>query len=333
MASRTQLMPDPLERRPRTGAGMAGLGMAVPAREVSNTPIAERLGVEPEWIEARTGISARRVAPPDQSLTDLATEAAQAALADSGTDPADLDLVLAATTTADELLPTAAPQVAERVGASGAGALDLGAACSGFVSALGLAAGYVESRRAERVLVVGADLMTRITDPDDRPTAGLFADGAGAAVVTADAEGALGPAVSGSDAATGAPLIRVEHSDRQIRMDGLETYRNAVRRLGESAIRATVQAGLELPDIDLFVFHQANTRIIRAVGEQLELDPDRVIDCIGRYGNTSAATIPIALCEARHRGRLKPGDRVLLAAFGAGFTWSAMVVEMGGGRA
>lgn len=334
MASRLAPAPAPTFARPPVrGAALAGLGMALPPHVVANGPIADRLGVDPGWIEARTGITSRHVAAADESLADLAANAGREALERARTRPADVDLVLVATTTADDLLPTAAPLVADRVGAEGAAALDLGAACSGFVSALGLAAGYVESSRATTVLVVGADLMTRVTDPDDRSTAGLFADGAGAAVVSAGADGALGPAINGSDAAGGAELIRIPHDDRRVRMAGQDTYRNAVRRLSEATVEAVEAAGLELGDVDLFVFHQANTRILRAVGERLDLDPDRVIDCIERFGNTSAATVPIALRVAEQQGRLGPGSRVLLAAFGAGFTWSAMVAELGGDSA
>ncbi len=324
----------PVARRTPTGAAVAGLGMAVPEHVRTNAPIAERLGVKPDWIESRTGIAARHVAADEARLSDLAAAAGTAALEHARVSPRTVDTVLVATTTADELLPNAAPLVAEAVGATGAAAIDLGAACTGFLSALALAAGLVESNRSSAVLVVGADLMTRILDRDDRATAGLFGDGAGAAVVTAGGDGgAIHSAVLGSDAALGAPLIRVDHRDRLIRMDGLETYRNAVRRLSESTLAAVAAAGLELADIDLFVYHQANTRILTAVGERLGLDAERVIDCIGGYGNTSAATIPIALCVAEAEGRLEPGARVLLGAFGAGFTWGSVVIEIGGRNA
>ena len=321
----------PAARRTPTSAAVAGLGMAVPEHVRTNVGIAGRLGVEPDWIESRTGIAARHVAADGARLSDLAAAAGSAALEHARVSPQTVDTVLVATTTADELLPNAAPLVAEAVGATGAAAIDLGAACTGFLSGLALAASLVESNRSSAVLVVGADLMTRILDHDDRATAGLFADGAGAAVVTAGGDGgSIHPAVLGSDAALGAPLIRVDHRDRLIRMDGLETYRNAVRRLSESTLDAVAAAGLELADVDLFVYHQANTRILTAVGERLGLDPDRVVDCIGGYGNTSAATIPIALCVAEAEGRLEPGARVLLGAFGAGFTWGSVVIEIGG---
>lgn len=313
-------------------ASLASVGVAVPERVVENAVISERLGVEADWIETRTGVSSRHEASEDESLTDLAAKAARDALERAGVAAGDVDLVLVATTSADELLPNAAPQVAAAIGVPAAGAMDVGAACSGFITALSLGASYVESHRARCVLVVGADLMRRLTDHDDRSTAALFGDGAGAAVITADDErgGMLGPAIIGSDAPVGAELIYATHENRLVRMNGRDTYRNAVARLSESSLEAVAAAGLELDDIDLFVYHQANARILRAVGEKLGLDAERVVDCIGEYGNTSAATVPIALRTAEDDGRLKPGDRVLLGAFGAGFIWAAMVLEIGG---
>ena len=315
-------------------AAIAGIGTALPEAVHDNEAIAARLGVEPGWIEARTGVRRRHVAAAEDRLSDLAAAAATVALARSDVRAADVDLVLVATTTADELLPNAAPLVAAAIGADGAGAVDVGAACTGFLSALTLAAAYVESGRAITVLVVGADVMTSVLDPDDRSTAALFGDGAGAVLVVASAAGggAIHPAIVGSDGDAGAQLVRVGHGDRLLRMAGLDTYRHAVARLSEATAAAVAAAGLGLDDIDLFVYHQANARILRAVGERLGIAPDRVVDCIDDFGNTSAATIPIALCEAERAGRLTPGARVLVGAFGAGFTWGAVVVELGADR-
>lgn len=295
---------------------------------VPNAPIAARLGVSDEWIVQRTGIHSRHVAAAGERLADLAAGAGRAALERAGVAAEDLDLILVATTTSDELLPNTAPLVAEALGASRAGAMDIGAACTGFLSALALASGQIEAGRARNVLVIGADVMTRITDHDDRRTAALFADGAGAAVVSeADGAGRIGPVTLGADGGVGAELIRVEREEALIRMQGQETFRHAVARLCEATLDATRLAGVGLRDIDLFVYHQANGRILRAVGERLELPADRVIDCIERYGNTSAATLPLALAVAEADGRLQPGHRVLLGAFGAGFTWGAAVIE------
>jgi 3-oxoacyl-[acyl-carrier-protein] synthase-3 len=219
--------------------------------------------------------------------------------------------------------------VAHALGARKAGAFDIGAACTGFLSALAVGCGQIEGRRAECVVVVGADFMSRITDPDDRSTAAVFADGAGAVVLqVTDEPGRIGPVVLGADGA-GADHIFVGRDEALIRMRGHETFREAVSKLSEATLQAVAAAGLELDEVDLFVYHQANGRILSAVGERLELAPERVVDCIGEYGNTSAATLPLALAHSEDDGRLGDGDRVLLGAFGAGFTWGATVVQWG----
>jgi 3-oxoacyl-[acyl-carrier-protein] synthase-3 len=315
--------------RAQAGAALASLGASVPATVVGNAAIAGRIGVTDDWIVQRTGIRSRHVAAPGERLSDLAAAAGRMALDRAGISAADVDLVLVATTTADEVLPNAAPLVAAAIGAGRAGAIDIGAACTGFLSALSLATAQIESGRARSALVVGADHMFGITDPGDRQTAALFADGAGAVVVTASAgRGRIGPITLGSDGARG-DLIRVGRDEALIRMQGQETFRHAVTRLTEATLDAAALAAVALDDIDLFVYHQANGRILRAVGERLGLPAERVVDCIDRYGNTSAATLPLALATAEAEGRLRTGDRVLLGAFGAGFTWGAGVVEWG----
>ncbi|HEX5954924.1 MAG TPA: beta-ketoacyl-ACP synthase 3, partial [Solirubrobacterales bacterium] len=236
---------------------------------------------------------------------------------------------LVATFTPDELQPHAAPQVARRVGAIGAGAVDVGAACTGFLSALTLAAAQVDVGRARTALVVGADVMSRVTDYSDPRTAGLFGDGAGAAVVTPGGPGAVGEILLRSDAGF-ADLIRASNDERLLRMDGRATFRAAVAAMSDVTREVVSDAGLALDEIDLFVYHQANSRIITAVGARLGLPPVRVIDCIAEYGNTSAASIPIALSEAAADGTLRPGAKVLLCAFGAGLTWGAGIVEWEG---
>ena len=316
----------------RRTAGIAAVAAVVPEAEVASATVARRLGVGDDWIERRTGVRSRHVAAPGDRLDELAARAGDEALRRAGVPAADLDLVLVATTTQEELLPNAAPLTAARLGADRAGAIDVGAACTGFVSALSTAAALVESDRAEAVLVIGADLMTRVVDPDDRSTAALFGDGAGAALVAADGPGSIGPVVLGADGHVGEELIRIDHDDRHVRMAGHETFRNAVDRLSEASLQAAARADVELADIDLFVYHQANARILDAVGRALGLDPDRVVDCIATFGNTSAATIPIALEVAAREGRLEPGMRVLIGAFGAGFTWGAAVIEWGAPR-
>lgn len=309
-------------------AGIAGLGVALPDQVVANGPIAERLGVDESWIVARTGVHERRHAQPDETLEQLATEAGRAALERARIEPSQVDLVLVATFTASRLLPNAAPLVAEQLGAVGAGAVDLGAACTGWLSGLALACGQVEAGRAGAVLLIGADLCAARTDPGDKRTAALFGDGAGAVVVTPRGPGRVRRVQLRADG-SGADCIFIEHERGLIEMRGQDTFRAAVARLSESTLEVLEAEELSLEDIDLFVYHQANTRIIAAVGERLGLDTDRVIDCIARYGNTSAASIPIALAEAERSGRLRSGSRVLVSAFGSGFTWGAGVVEWG----
>ncbi len=301
----------------------------MPATVVSNDEIAARLGVDPDWIERRTGIHARHRAEPGERLDAHATLAASQALERAGVSPAEVDLVLVATTTADEVLPNAAPLVAHALGATHAGAFDIGAACTGFLSAMAVGCAQIESGRATCVVVVGADFMSRITDPDDRMTAPVFGDGAGAVVLTAiDEASRVGPIVLGSDGA-GAEMIFVKRVEMLVHMAGHETFREAVNWLSESTIQAAEAAGVALEEIDRFVYHQANGRILRAVGEKLDLPAERVVDCIAQYGNTSAATLPMALAFSEAEGGLRQGDRVLIAAFGAGFTWGATVVEWG----
>jgi 3-oxoacyl-[acyl-carrier-protein] synthase-3 len=310
-------------------AGIIAVAMATPDTIVDNAALAARHGLRDGWIESRTGIDERRHAAPGERLSDLAAVAGSRALRRAGLEPADIDLVVVATTTPDDPLPNVAPLVAHALDIPAAGAFDVGAACAGFVSALAVAAGQVESGRSRAVLVVGADLMSRVVDGEDRNTSVLFGDGAGAAVVMAgDGNGRIGPSVLRSDGAAAA-LVDIPRPTGMLRMDGRETFRRAVGCLTESALEAVELSGLGLADIDLFVFHQANGRILRAVGERLDIAPERVVDCIARYGNTSAATVPIALCEAGAEDRLFPGARVLIGAFGSGLVWGATVVEWG----
>jgi 3-oxoacyl-[acyl-carrier-protein] synthase-3 len=323
------LAPAPrLDADSRPGAVAASVATSLPDRVVGNEEIAARLGVEDGWIVRRTGILRRRIAAPDERLDAHASRAALRALHRAGVDPLDVDLVLVATTTSDELMPGAAPLVAAAIGATRAGAFDIGSACTGFLSALAVGAGQIEAGRARTVLVIGADLMSRITDPDDRATAAVFADGAGAVVLEASGTGQIGPIILGSDG-TGADHIRVRRSEGVIEMRGHETFREAVSHLTLATVQATAAASVRLDEIDLFVYHQANGRILSAVAERLGLPADRVVDCIAEYGNTSAATLPLALAFSETAGRLRPGSRVLLGAFGAGFTWGATVITWG----
>jgi 3-oxoacyl-[acyl-carrier-protein] synthase III len=311
-------------------AAIASVAMAVPDNVVTNATVAENAGVTEQWIVHRTGVHERRHVVEGERLQDLAGAAGRQALERAGVAPEDVDLVLVATVGADELLPNAAPLVALDLGARSAGAMDVGAACTGYLSALSLAAAQVESGRCEHVLVIGADVLSRFIDKSDRGTAALFADGAGATVVSpaGEGEGLIGHIALHADGC-GASAIRAASDDRIIHMQGHDTFKAAVQRLSESTVEAVEQVGLELDDIGLFVYHQANARILAAVAERLGLDRARVIDCIDRYGNTSSATLPIALADAREREMLEPGMNVVLAAFGAGFTWGAGVIQWG----
>ena len=317
------------EPRIALGAEIIGLGAAVPETVGTNAPIAERFGVDESWIVKRTGIESRHYAAPEEKLFELAAAAGGRALADAGLAASDLDLIVVATTSNDELMPAAASRVGAALGAGTAGGFDVNAACSGFVAGLDVATALIESRRAERVLLIGADIMSRLTDPDDRATVTVFADGAGAVVLRA-VEGAsrIGPVVLGSDG-DNADLILVRRDRCKIEMQGHETFRHAVDRLCSATGEALAAAGVAQDEVDLFVYHQANARILRAVGERIELPLERVVDCIAELGNTSAATVPLALAEARREGRLEPGAKVLLGAFGAGLNWAATMIEWG----
>ena len=309
------------------GARIRGVAMAVPGRLVSNAEVAAQIGVEEGWIAKRTGTAERPWATADERLTDFAALAASRALARAGVAAREVDLVIVATSTADEITPNAAPQVAGLIGAERAGSLDVGAACTGWLAGLGLACGQIESGRATAAVVVGADFLSRFLDLSDRDTAPLFADGAAAAVVGAadGGGGRIGPVLLRSDP-VGADWIRLERG-KSISMRGQETFRAAVGCLSDVTLEALEAVGLELADVDLFVYHQANARIIRAVGEQLRLPSERVVDYVARFANSSTATLPIALSVAEDEDRLHEGDTVLLASFGGGFTWGATVLE------
>jgi 3-oxoacyl-[acyl-carrier-protein] synthase III len=309
-------------------AGIVGLGTALPERKVSSAEVAVRLGVTAEWIERRTGIRERRYAAPGQRVSDLAVSAGRMALDDAGLDAEEIDMILVATLAADEITPGIAPIVAHELGAPNAAAIDVGAACAGSIAALAHAASWVESGRARHVLVIGAEILTRLVDFDDRRTAPLFGDGAGAMVVSVDADGQIGPFVFGSDGGA-AQAVRATRAGGVLEMEGHETFLQAVHRLSTCTREVVEHAGLSLRDIDLFVYHQANARILTAVAERLELPRERVFDCIADLGNTSAASVPLALNAAVRAGVLTPGARVVLGAIGAGLVWGATVVTWG----
>ncbi|HEU4488235.1 MAG TPA: beta-ketoacyl-ACP synthase III [Actinomycetota bacterium] len=308
------------------GAAITGWGIALPEREQDNAELAERLDVDAQWIFERTGIHSRRVAGPTDSASSLGSEAGQIALGRAGIEASQLDYVIVATSTPDEQMPATASLVQHALGASRAAAFDLNAACSGFLVALAQAGALVESGMAQRVLVCGADLLTRVLDYDDPRTSILFGDGAGA-VVLENAPGiAFGPFKITSDGSK-EPLLRIPPDDGHLRMKGREVYRHAVASMSGAVREVLEDAGLSVADVDLLVAHQANARIVEAVALRVGLDPQKAMLNISRLGNTSAASIPLALAEAVETGKLHDSDLVVLTAFGAGFVWGAGIVR------
>ncbi len=303
------------------GIRFSGWGIAVPDKVVTNDDMAARLDTSDEWIVERTGIRERRIGG---TTTGLAIEAAQAALASSGRVPGDIDNVLLATTTPDGLVPGSAPTVQHGIGMHG-GAVDLNAACSGFVYGLVAAAGLIAVGSGP-VLLVGSETLSRITDMDDRKIAILVGDGAGAVVLEpVDGPGALLSWNLNSDGSL-KHLLKCDHG-ATLYMDGKEVFRRAVRLVVDSAQRALADAGLTPDDISLFVPHQANLRIIHAACQRLGIPEERTAVVIHRYGNTSSASIPLALHDAIENGRVHEGDHLLLSGFGGGMTWASAVLR------
>ena len=326
------LTPAPVAPRIRSrmrSAGIIGLGRALPTTVVENAPIAERIGVDPAWITKRTGISARRRTVDGETLSDLAIEAGGRALAAAGVNALYVDAVLVATSSSDDIVPQAAPIVAGALGCDRAMAWDVGLACTGFLAGLQQGAALIESGRANTVLLIGADVLGRYTDHDDRQTAALFGDGAGAAVLAPGGPASLGPIVLGVNSRR--DVLYIDRTENVVRMDGRLVYAQAVDHMERSCRELLALAQLGIDDIDLVIAHQANARIINAVRERFGLAPERVADYVADLGNTSAASIPLALALAQDDGRLPvAGGNVLLTAFGAGFSWGAALLTYGG---
>ena len=328
-----------MTRRPDSirGTTITGTGMYVPDQIVTNDDLAKLVETSDEWIVERTGIKQRRKAAPEQASSDLALIACQRALEMAGVEAKDVDQIVLATTTPDRILPSCACTLQQKLGATKAAAYDMFAACTGFVFGLGLGRGLIGAGVADTVLVVGVETLSRIVDYTDRNTCVLFGDGAGAAVLQAcepgagihavdmHSDGELGevlevPAGISRNPASDATVQGREHF---IRMQGKKLYPFAVRSMEESTRRCAELAGWAPGDLDLLVPHQANLRIIEAVRERLGLPSERVFVNIEKYGNTSSASIPIALDECVRSGRLKPGAKLGVAAFGGGATWGA----------
>ncbi len=304
-----------------SSARITGWGAALPDKVVTNADLEETLDTSDEWIVERTGIRERRIG---SSTTALGIEAAQRAMQGAGVVGADIDLVLLCTSTPDETMPASASAIQQGLAVRG-GAVDLNAACSGFVYGLVAADGFLRAGM-ERVLLIGSETMSRIIDWEDRGTAILFGDGAGAIVL----ERGEGPGrVLGFDLGSDGSLRHILHAELggTIEMDGPEVFRRAVRIMVESAHRALAHAGLGVDDLRLFVPHQANARIISSACARLGISEERTVNILATTGNTSAASIPMALAEAADAGRLSPGDPVLLIGFGAGMSWASAVIE------
>ncbi len=315
---------------PRLAFAVAGIGVALPTKRVTNRDLGASMDTDHAWIVGRTGIHARRVAGADESTTALASQAAVNALGDAGITPATLDLIVIATSTPDSGCPSTAARVASALGVR-AGGFDVNAACCGFVHALGAAAALVADS-VGTALVIGADRYTSLTDPTDRNTAVLFGDGAGAMVIQKVTRRPGAPGILGTDQG-GAPrtlrLIEVTPGRDHLTMDGPDLFRRATRAMVASSAAALDRAGLAAGHVDLFVPHQANARIIAAAAERLGVDPARVVVDVAERANTSAASIPLALHSARSQGRLDAGATVLLSSVGAGLGWASLVMRWG----
>jgi 3-oxoacyl-[acyl-carrier-protein] synthase-3 len=323
------------------GTRVTGWGAYAPSQVLTNADLEKMVETADEWIVSRTGISERRIAGPDETTASMAAVAGLRAIAVAGLQPDDIDLILVGTLTPDYPMPSAAALVKDAIGNKRAAAMDVAAACSGFVYGYATAHAYIASGMARHVLVIGAETLSRYTDWTDRTTCILFGDAAGAAVLSASDEpgGTLGiemttepagayyiwlPAGGAARPATSATLEAREH---YMKMKGSETFKMAVRTLGSTTLRAIEKAGLGLADLDLVIPHQANIRIIEALAKSLDFPMARVFVNVDRYGNTSAASVPLALSEAVRSGRVKQGDRLLLLAFGAGVTSGAIALQ------
>lgn len=321
--------------------GILGVGRFVPERVLTNHDLEKMVDTSDEWITTRTGIRERRIAPPGMATSDMAIAAAKAAMDMAGVGAEELDLIIAATVTPDMLFPSTACLVQAALGAWRAAAFDLSAGCSGFVYALSVASQYVAAGAAKRVLVMGAETLSRITDYEDRNTCVLFGDGAGAAVIGAkDGNSGILAFDLGADGG-GADLLCVPAGGSRkpttaetlagrghfIKMEGKQVFRFAIRVVEESVITVLKKAGADVGDIDLFIPHQANVRIIDYAVERLGIPREKVFVNLDRYGNTSAASIPIALSEAVEQGRVGPGSLVVMVGFGAGLTWGSCALR------
>ena len=307
-------------------AGVFGIGSALPEHVVTNADLETYLDTNDAWIVRRTGIRERRHLNGAVTLTDLAERACLDALKDADRDPADVDQVIVSTFTPDRVMPGMACELATRIGATKAGAIDVNAACAGWLYSLDQSAALIESGRAKCIIACGAEALSRVTDMHDRGTAILFGDGAAAVVVEGgDLDRGCSPFVLRSDGAR-ADLLNLGGEKNVLRMEGQEVYRHAVARMVEATTEALERANMGVDEIDLLVVHQANERIIDAAARRLGVPEEKVFKNVEMVANTSSASIPLALHHAEQKGRLRPGMIVALASFGGGFAWGAGVI-------
>lgn len=307
-------------------AGIIGVGRYVPEKVVKNTDLEKIMDTSDEWIRTRTGIEERRIAGDDMDTSDMAIEAAKNAIEHAGISPKEIDLILVATVTPDQPFPTVACMLQDRLGATNAAAMDISAACAGFMYGLATAQQFIVSGTYRYVLVVGVEKLSKITDWSDRNTAVLFGDGAGAAVVGPVSEGRGILAFDlGADGSGGKYL----YQDRYIHMNGREVFKFAVRQMGESCIRVIEKAGLSKEDVDFLIPHQANIRIMESARQRLELPVEKMSKTVHKYGNTSAASIPISLVEELEAGKIKDDQVIVMVGFGGGLTWGAVLLRWG----
>jgi len=322
-------------------ARIAGTGRGLPEKVLTNADFERMVDTSDEWIVGRTGIKERRIASDDEALSDFAIPAARQALEMAGVEGADVDLVIVATVTPDTSFPATSTQVQEAIGARKAAAFDLSAACTGFIYGLAVTKSMIDSGAIKTAVVVGAEVLSKIVDYTERSTSVLFGDGAGAVVVRAEdgdpgllsvalhSDGSLGHLIDRPVGGSRRPLKNLDSEADlgYIRMQGNETFRVAVRSLADVSHEVLANCSLAPADVDWFIPHQANRRIIDAVGQRLAIPEGRTYVNVERFGNTSAASIPIALDELNRSGRIEPGHLVLLSAFGSGLTWGASLIR------
>lgn len=308
-------------------AGVIGIGRFVPERVMTNAELERMVDTSDEWIRTRTGIEERRIADQDIDTSHMAERAANEALKDAGLDASEIDLILVATVTGDYGFPSVACLIQERLGAKNAVAMDLSAACAGFIYGMITAKQFIQTETYKNVLVIGVEKLSKITDWDDRNTAVLFGDGAGAAVIgpVSDGKGILSFDM-GSD---GSGAKHLYQNGDLLYMNGREVFKFAVRQMPESSMKVVEKAGLTKEDVDFLIPHQANIRIMEAARERLDLPKEKMAATVSKYGNTSSSSIPIALVEALQEGKIKDGDNLVLVGFGGGLTWGAVALKWG----